>query len=101
MPTEGKKVRIKVRTIHSTYIGDILLPAMRNRVSDYFNDDKYMFLNLTDVKVDNARDQLEFVCPNKQRIESIALACRRRGVRPAARTPRPPRAASGRSRPYL
>jgi len=26
MPTEGKKVRIKVRTIHSTYIGDILLP---------------------------------------------------------------------------
>jgi len=37
MPTEGKKVRIKVRTIHSTYIGDILLPAMRNRVSDFLN----------------------------------------------------------------
>ncbi len=74
MPTEGKKVRIKVRTIHATYIGDILLPAMRNRVSDFFNDDKYMFLNLTDVKVDNARDQLEFVCLNKQLIESVTLA---------------------------
>jgi len=47
---------------------------MRNRVSDFFNDDKYMFLNLTDVKVDNARDQLEFVCLNKQLIESVTLA---------------------------
>ncbi|HZC67103.1 MAG TPA: hypothetical protein VE201_00655 [Nitrospirales bacterium] len=74
MPTEGKKVRIKVRTIHSTYIGDILLPAMRNRVSDYFNDDKYMFLNLTDVRIDNTKDQVEFVCLNKHLIESIVLA---------------------------
>ena len=74
MPTEGKKVRIKVRTIHSTYIGDILLPAMRNRVSDYFNDDKYMFLNLTDVRIESTKDQVEFVCLNKHLIESIVLA---------------------------
>jgi hypothetical protein len=74
MPTEGKKVRIKVRTIHATYIGDILLPAMRNRVSDYFNDEKYMFLNLTDVRIDNTTDQVEFVCLNKHLIESIILA---------------------------
>jgi len=74
MPTEGKKVRIKVRTVHSTYIGDILLPAMRNRVSDYFNDDKFMFLNLTDVRIDNSKDHVEFVCLNKHQIESISLA---------------------------
>ena len=74
MPTEGKKVRIKVRTIHTTYIGDILLPAMRNRVSDYFNDDKYMFLNLTDVRIESTKDQVEFVCLNKHLIESIVLA---------------------------
>jgi len=74
MPTEGKKVRIKVRTVHSTYIGDILLPAMRNRVSDYFNDDKFTFLNLTDVRIDNSKDQVEFVCLNKHQIESISLA---------------------------
>ncbi len=74
MPTEGKKVRIKVRTIHTTYIGDILLPAMRNRVSDYFNDDKYMFLNLTDVRIENTKEQVEFVCLNKHLIESIVLA---------------------------
>jgi hypothetical protein len=74
MPTEGKKVRIKVRTIHTTYIGDILLPAMRNRVSDYFNDEKYMFLNLTDVRIENTNDPVEFVCLNKHLIESIILA---------------------------
>ena len=74
MPTEGKKVRIKVRTIHTTYIGDILLPAMRNRVSDYFNDEKYMFLNLTDVRIENTTDHVEFVCLNKHLIESIVLA---------------------------
>ncbi len=74
MPTEGKKVHIKVRTIHATYIGDILLPAMRNRVSDYFNDDKYMFLNLTDVRIENTTDHVEFVCLNKHLIESIILA---------------------------
>jgi len=73
MPTEGKKVRIKVRTIHTTYIGDILLPAMRNRVSDYFNDEKFMFLNLTDVRIENTSDQVEFVCLNKHLIESIVL----------------------------
>ncbi|TLY33532.1 MAG: hypothetical protein E6K57_03540 [Nitrospirae bacterium] len=74
MPTEGKKVRIKVRTIHTTYIGDILLPAMRNRVSDYFNDEKYMFLNLTDVRIESTNDAVEFVCLNKHLIESIILA---------------------------
>ncbi len=73
MPAEGKKVRIKVRTIHTTYIGDILLPAMRNRVSDYFNDEKFMFLNLTDVRIENTSDQVEFVCLNKHLIESIVL----------------------------
>jgi uncharacterized protein DUF6812 len=76
MPTEGKKVRIKVRTIHTTYIGDILLPAMRNRVSDYFNDEKFMFLNLTDVRIETTTDQtdqVDFVCLNKHLIESIIL----------------------------
>jgi hypothetical protein len=73
MATEGKKVRIKVRTIHTTYIGDILLPAMRNRVSDYFNDEKFMFLNLTDVRIENTSDPVDFVCLNKHLIESIIL----------------------------
>ncbi len=74
MATEGKKVRIRVRTVHATYIGDILLPAMRNRVSDYFNDEKYTFLNLTDVQVENTKAEIEYVCLNKDLIESITPA---------------------------
>ncbi|HEV8243122.1 MAG TPA: hypothetical protein VGQ07_03945 [Nitrospirales bacterium] len=73
MATEGKKVRIKVRTIHSVYVGDILLPPMRNRVSDVLNDEKFAFLNLTDVRIDNSKEEVEFVCLNKDMIESITL----------------------------
>ena len=73
MATDGKKVRIKVRTIHSVYVGDILLPAMRNRVSDVLNDEKFAFLNLTDVRIDNSKEEVEFVCLNKDMIESITL----------------------------
>lgn len=73
MAPGGKKIRIKVRTIHSVYVGDILLPAMRNRVSDVLNDEKFAFLNLTDVRIDNSKDEVEFVCLNKDMIESITL----------------------------
>ncbi len=74
MATDGKKVRVKIRTPQAVYIGDILLPAMRNRMSDYFNDEKYTFLNLTDVRIVNTKEEMEFVCLNKNMIESITLA---------------------------
>lgn len=74
MATDGKKVRVKVRTIHAVYIGDVLLPAMRNRVSDYFNDEKHDFFNLTNVRIENTKDEMEFVCLNKALIESIVPA---------------------------
>ncbi len=74
MATDGKKVRVRVRTTQAVYIGDILLPAMRNRMSDYFNDEKYTFLNLTDVRIQNTKEEMEFVCLNKNMIESITLA---------------------------
>lgn len=74
MATDGKKVRVKVRTIHAVYIGDILLPAMRNRMSDYFNDEKHDFFNLTNVRIESTKDEMEFVCLNKALIESIVPA---------------------------
>ncbi len=73
MAPEGKKFRIKVRTIHSVYVGDILLPPMRKRVSDVLNDEKWGFMNLTDVRIDNSKEEVEFVCLNKDMIESIIL----------------------------
>ena len=37
---EGKKVRIRVRTVNCIYVGDFLIPPMRNRVSDAINEEQ-------------------------------------------------------------
>ncbi|MEE8240480.1 MAG: hypothetical protein V3R16_04380 [Nitrospirales bacterium] len=67
---EGKKVRIRVQTVNSSYIGDFLIPPMRNRVSDAINEDQRLFVSLTDVVI-NDKDRAEFVAINKNLIESI------------------------------
>lgn len=67
---EGKKVRIRVRTVNCTYIGDFLIPPMRNRVSDAINEEQRLFISLTDVLIDD-KDRAEFVAINRNLIESI------------------------------
>lgn len=67
---EGKKFRIRVRTGGCTYVGDFLVPPMRNRVSDAINEEARMFISLTDVVI-NDQDQSDFVAINKNLIESI------------------------------
>jgi hypothetical protein len=68
---EGKKARIRVRTVNCTYVGDFLVPPMRNRVSDAINEDARLFISLTDVVIDD-KDRSDFVAINKNLIESIA-----------------------------
>ena len=68
---EGKKVRIRVRTVNCTYVGDFLVPPMRHRVSDAINEEARLFISLTDVIV-NVQDSSDFVAINKNLIESIA-----------------------------
>ena len=68
---EGKKVRIRVRTVNCVYVGDFLIPPMRNRVSDAINEEQRLFISLTDVVV-NDKDRSDFVAVNKNLIESIA-----------------------------
>jgi hypothetical protein len=68
--TEGKKVRIQVRTVNGIYVGDFLVPPMRNRVSDAINEEQRLFINLTDVVI-NDKDRTSFVAINKNLIESI------------------------------
>ena len=68
--TEGKKVRIQVRTVNGTYVGDFIIPAMRNRVSDAINEEQRLFINLTDVVI-NDKERTAFVAINKNLIESI------------------------------
>ena len=43
---------------------------MRNRISDVLNDESVLFINLTDVVV-NDTEQSDFVALNKNMIESV------------------------------
>ena len=67
----GKKVRVTVRTVNATYVGDLLIPPMRNRVSDVLNEEERTFVNLTDVKIDDSKETVPFMSINKEMIESI------------------------------
>jgi len=66
----GRKVRIHVRTVNGTYVGDFIIPPARNRVSDAINDETNLFISLTDVVI-NEKDRSDFVAINKSLIESI------------------------------
>ena len=68
--TEGKKVRIQVRTVNGIYVGDFLVPPMRNRVSDAINEEQRLFISLTDVLI-NDKYRTWFVAINKNLSESI------------------------------
>ncbi|RMH35492.1 MAG: hypothetical protein D6690_08690 [Nitrospirae bacterium] len=68
--TQGKKIRIRVRSSLSTYVGDLLIPPMRNRISDVLNDESVLFINLTNVTI-NDTDHADFVALNKNMIESV------------------------------
>ncbi|MDH5642386.1 MAG: hypothetical protein OEY28_13940 [Nitrospira sp.] len=67
---DGRKVRIHVRTVNGTYVGDFLIPPARNRVSDAINEETDLFISLTDVVI-NDKDRSDFVAINKSLIESI------------------------------
>jgi len=67
----SKKVRVKVRTTGATYEGDLLIPPMRNRVSDLLNEEIRVFINLTDVAIEGGPPNIPFVSLNKNLIESI------------------------------
>lgn len=68
---DGRRVRIRVRTVNCTYVGDFLVPPMRNRISDAINEETRMFISLTDVVVGD-KDRADFIAINKNLIESVA-----------------------------
>jgi len=67
---DGRRVRIRVRTVSCTYVGDFLVPPMRNRISDAINEETRMFISLTDVVIDD-KDRADFIAINKNLIESV------------------------------
>jgi hypothetical protein len=67
---EAKKVRIKVKTMNNVYVGDFLIPPMRHRIVDVVNEEQRLFINLTDVVI-NDQERAAFVSVNKNLIASI------------------------------
>lgn len=70
---KGLKVKIQVRTIYSTYTGDLFVPPKRNRFSDVINDTDTNFISLTDVTMDGTPGKIEHLLLNKSLIESVRL----------------------------
>jgi hypothetical protein len=68
---EGKRIRVKVRTIYATYTGDLFIPAKRKRLSDVINEPDPIFINLTHVEMDGSPDRIKHCSLNKYLIESI------------------------------
>jgi hypothetical protein len=68
--TEGKKVRLQIKTMNNLYEGDMLIPPMRNRIVDVVNEEQRLFINLTDVVINN-QEHAEFVSLNKNLITAI------------------------------
>ncbi len=69
--SEGKRVKVQVKTVRSTYEGFLTIPQMRKRVSDVLNEEERFFINLTEVLVDGNKSPISFISLNKHMIESI------------------------------
>lgn len=67
----GKKVRVKVRTAFASYEGNLLIPPMRKRVSDFLNDEDRTFINLTDVQINGSKEKVPYISINKDMVESV------------------------------
>ena len=69
--SEGKRIKVLVKTVRSSYEGYLLIPQMRKRVSDVLNEEERFFVNLTEVHIDGGGTEIPFVSLNKHLIESI------------------------------
>lgn len=68
---EGQQVRVKVRTVHAVYTGNLFVPEKRKRFSDVINDPGALFISLTDVQMNGGSEKIEHLSLNKYLIESI------------------------------
>lgn len=68
---EGQHVRVKVRTVHAVYTGNLFVPEKRKRFSDVINDPGALFISLTDVQMNGGSEKIEHLSLNKYLIESI------------------------------
>lgn len=71
----GQFVRVRIKTVDTTYSGDVFVPDYLSRVSDVMNDRKPFLILINTVEETRAIDvQVGFIAINKNLIQSIRLA---------------------------
>lgn len=63
---------VRVETEDHTYVGRIYIPETKKRVSDVLSDER-LFLNLTEVAVDNTGEVEAYVAINKRYVRTIRV----------------------------
>jgi DNA-directed RNA polymerase alpha subunit len=63
---------VRIETEGTVYVGRIYVPETKKRVSDVIADDR-MFLNLTQVSVNDSSEVEAFVALNKQYVKTIRV----------------------------
>ncbi|MSR24663.1 MAG: hypothetical protein EXR96_06185 [Nitrospiraceae bacterium] len=64
---------MRITTVNHTYVGDFVIPPMRNRVSDVLNEESRLFINLTDVVINDKTQAVRGAEQEPDRIHPAAL----------------------------
>ena len=67
-----RKVRAWIKTVDSTYTGNIFLPEDQTRISDVMNDER-QFISLTDVESKDFASPKAYLAINKDLIELVEI----------------------------
>ncbi len=63
---------VRVETEGAVYVGKVYVPETKRRLSDVVSDDR-MFINMTDVAINDSEALEPFIAVNKQYIRTIRV----------------------------
>jgi hypothetical protein len=67
-----RKVKALIKTVNSTYTGNIYLPQEQTRISDVMNDER-QFISMTDVESKDFASPKPYLALNKDLIEMVEI----------------------------
>jgi uncharacterized protein DUF6812 len=70
--TRARWATVRIETAGNTYVGRIYVPETKKRLSDVLSDER-LFINLTEVSVNNSPAIDPFVAINKQYVRTIRI----------------------------
>jgi len=71
-PARARWATVRIETEGTVYVGRIFVPETKKRLSDVIADER-MFLNLTQVSVNDSASVEAFVALNKQYVKTIRV----------------------------